>query len=243
MTDLDVLAEGARTLGVELNDRQFAQYQAYLEGLASWNTRTNLTSPAALADAERVHLLDSLTVIPIIKRLQPSAARLVDIGSGAGLPGLAIKIAMPHLEVVLIEATQKKAEFISWAASTLELENVEVLADRAEEIGRHSRYRGRYRGTFDVATARAVGPLAVVMELALPLCKVGGTLLAQRGTEAEREASEATGAARELGGDITLEWVDTLGGNRSGIVVVAKTSETPDRYPRRTGIPTKRPLA
>ncbi len=238
MTDLDVLAEGARTLGVNLDDRQFAQYQAYLEGLAAWNMRTNLTSPAALADAERVHLLDSLTLVPIIKRLKPTAARLVDVGSGAGLPGLAIKIAMPDLEVLLVEATQKKAEFMSWAASTIELDGVEVVAERAELVGRDA----RFRGAFDVATARAIGPLAVVMELTLPLCKVGGTLLAQRGAYAEQEASEAESAARELGGATAVEWAEAQEGIRSGIVVVTKTGETPDRYPRRTGIPAKRPL-
>ncbi len=238
MTDLDVLAEGARTLGVNLDDRQFAQYQAYLEGLAAWNMRTNLTSPAALADAERVHLLDSLTLVPIIKRLEPTAARLVDVGSGAGLPGLAIKIAMPDLQVVLVEATQNKAAFMSWAASTIELDGVEVVAERAELVGRYA----RFRGAFDVATARAIGPLAVVMELTLPLCKVGGTLLAQRGAYAEREASEAESAAWELGGAMAVEWAETRGGIRSGIVGVTKTDETPDRYPRRTGIPAKRPL-
>ena len=225
-------------LGVDLDEHRFAQYRTYLDGLAAWNTRTNLTSAAALADAERVHLLSSLTLVPIIKRLQPSATRLVDIGSGAGLPGLAVKVAMPELEVVLVEATHKKAEFIAWAASALELDGVEVVARRAEEVGRDP----RHRAAFDVATARAVGPLAVVMELALPLCKVGGTLLAHRGADAERDAVDAEGAARELGGATTVEWVDTPDGNRSAIVVVTKTSETPERYPRRIGIPTKRPL-
>jgi 16S rRNA (guanine527-N7)-methyltransferase len=238
MINLGVLAEGARTLGVDLNEHQFAQYQSFLEGLASWNTRTNLTSPAALADAERVHLLDSLTLVPIIKRLEPKPTRLVDIGSGAGFPGLAIKIAMPDLAIVLVEATQRKAEFISWTALTLELTNVEVVADRAEEIGRQT----RYRSTFDVATARAVGPLAVVMEFALPLCKVGGTLLAQRGVEAEQEMSDAAGAAKELGATAIVEWIEMPSGIQSAIVVVTKTEETPGRYPRRIGIPSKRPL-
>lgn len=238
MTDLDVLAEGARTLGVNLDENQFAQYQTYLEGLASWNERTNLTSPAALADAERVHLLDAITLVPIIQRLKPEAPRLVDIGSGAGLPGIALKIAIPDLDIVLIEATQRKAEFISTIAATLELENVEVIADRAELIGRNA----SYRESFDIATARAVGALAMVMELALPLCKPGGALLAQRGADAERDAVEARGAARELGGTSAVEWVEVPGGERRAVVVVTKTGDTPDRYPRRVGIPAKRPL-
>lgn len=238
MTDLDVLAEGARTLGVNLDEHQFAQFQTYLDGMGAWNQRINLTSASALADAERVHLLDSLTLVPIIRLWNPAATRMVDIGSGAGLPGLAIKIAMPWLQVVLVEANRKKAEFLSWVVSTLKLDTVEVIHDRAEMVGHHT----NFRESFDIATARAVGTLSAVMELTLPLCKSGGTLLAQRGADAEREALEAEGATRKLGGLATVEWIETPGRGMSGVVVVRKAGKTPDQYPRRVGIPTKRPL-
>lgn len=241
MTNLEVLARGAGALGVVLDDLQLGQFQTYLDGLAEWNQRTNLTSPAALADAERVHLLDSLTLVPVIRREAPAAQRLVDVGSGAGFPGLVLKIAMPELDVCLVEATGKKAEFLSWMASSLGFGEVDVLAERAELVAR----REGYREAFDVATARAVGKLGLVLELTLPLCKVGGVLVAQRGDGAEEEAALAATASTTLGGgEPAVEATPDAGTEmRGSIVVVRKTSETSDRFPRRDGIPAKRPLA
>jgi 16S rRNA (guanine527-N7)-methyltransferase len=240
MTNLDVLAKGADALGIELTDLQLGQFQTYLDGLVEWNKRTNLTSPAALADAERVHLLDSLTLVPVIRRESPTARRLVDVGSGAGFPGLALKVAIPDLDVVLVEATGKKADFLTWMANSLGLGDVEVLGHRAEMVGRHE----DYREAFDVATARAIGPLALVLELTLPLCKVGGVLVAQRGGDAEAEAGLAAKAAQTLGGgEPTVEPAQEAGTEiRGSIVVVRKINETSDRFPRRDGIPAKRPL-
>ncbi len=240
MKKLEILAEGAAALGVELNDLQLGQFQTYLDGLAEWNRRTNLTSTAALENAERVHLLDSLTLAPVMRREAPNARRLVDVGSGAGFPGLALKIALPDLEVVLVEATGKKAEFLKWMTSSLGQGDVDVIADRAEAVGR----RVGYREAFDIATARAVGQLKLVMELTLPLCKVGGILIAQRGGDAEEEAVLAVKAAGTLGGgDISVEPTPVADSETRGfITVVRKLSETPDRFPRRDGIPAKRPL-
>ena len=241
MTNLDVLARGADVLGVSLSPEQLAQFSAYLEGLTLWNKRTNLTSPAALADAERVHLLDSLTLAPVIKREMPSAARLADVGSGAGFPGLALKVAMPGLHVVLVEATHKKAEFLVWMANHLGLEGVEVLAERAETVA----HRDGYRATFDVVTARAVGSLATVLELTLPLCRVGGVVLAPRGSGAQAEADAAGRAANALGGGTPdVHPAPPIGiADRTAVVVIRKTDETPDKYPRREGMPAKKPLA
>ena len=241
MTDPNVLANGAAALGVDLSPSQIAQFATYLDGLAQWNARTNLTSPAALADAVRVHVLDSLTLAPLVTREAPGAARLVDVGSGAGFPGLALKVAMPGLHVVLVEATRKKATFLEWVVRELGLEGVEVRAERAESLGHVS----AYRETFDVATARAVGALPVVLELTLPLCRVGGVLLAPRGTDAAREADDAARASRELGGDTPrAEPTLSVGGvERTAVVIVRKIGPTPSRYPRRDGMPAKRPLA
>jgi 16S rRNA (guanine527-N7)-methyltransferase len=241
MTNLDVLAGGADALGIELDDLQLGQFQTYLAGLTEWNKRTNLTSPGALADAERVHFLDSLTLVPVLRREAPDAHRLVDVGSGAGFPGLALKIAMPDLEVVLVEATGKKAEFLTWMASSLGLGDVEVLAHRAELVARHE----DFRELFDVATARAIGMLPLVLELTLPLCKVGGVLIAQRGGDAEAEAAGAARASKMLGGgEPGVEQAASADADtRGSIVVVRKERETPDRFPRRDGIPAKRPLA
>ena len=244
MGELEVLVDGASALGVPLGDAQLAQCGTYLAGLAAWNSRVNLTSRSALADAERVHLLDSLTVVPIITRKQPSADRLVDVGSGAGFPGLMVKIAMPDLRVVLVEAARRKAEFLEWLVSDLGLSGVEVVAERAESTGR----REGYRASFDVATARAVGPLPVVLELTLPFCRPGGLVIASRGGSADEEAEQAAGAARELGGGAPqVERPDLLRlvpgfAENTALLTVEKIAETPDRYPRRPGIHAKRPL-
>lgn len=240
MTNLDVLARGADALGIKLDDLQLGQFQAYLDGLSEWNKRTNLTSPAALANAERVHFLDSLALVPVIRRESPSARRLVDVGSGAGFPGLALKVAMPDLDVVLVEATGKKAEFLQWMANSLGLGDVEVAPARAEIVGRSD----EYRESFDVATARAIGMLPLVLELTLPLVKIGGVLIAQRGGDAEAEAALAAKVSMTLGGsEPNVEAAQTADAEmRGSVVVVRKVSKTSERYPRRDGIPSKRPL-
>jgi 16S rRNA (guanine527-N7)-methyltransferase len=240
MTSLDTLAKGADALGVQLAEQQFTRFQTYLDGLAQWNKRTNLTSPAALANAERVHLLDSLTLVPLLRAKTPDARRLVDVGTGAGFPGLALKVAMPELHVVLVEATHKKVQFLRWMADELGLDDLEIVAERAELVGRDP----AFRESFDVATARAVGTLAIVLELTLPLCSVGGAVLAQRGMDAAEEAIAITAVARALGGDQpTLETVRPGEAEEaSSVLVVRKVDQTHDRFPRRVGIPTKRPL-
>jgi 16S rRNA (guanine527-N7)-methyltransferase len=240
MADLDILIAGARALGLELSATQLDQFSRYRAGLAAWNQRMNLTSASALADAERVLFLDSLSLVPVIRR-QPSPSRLIDIGAGAGFPGVALKIVMPDTAVVLVEATGKKAEFLSWLVDDLGLDGVDVVAMRAEEIAR----RPGLREMFDVATARAVGPLPVVLELTLPFCRMGGIVVAPRGRDAGAGAEAARKAAHILGGWVRdVEWFDTLDdAHATGIVVVDKVAATPENYPRRTGVPRKNPLA
>ena len=239
MTDLERLAEGTRSLGMELSAAQLDQYRSYIAGLVAWNQRLNLASREALADAERTLLLDSLSLVPLIVREQGPAGSLVDVGSGAGFPGLALKVALQGLRVVLVEATRKKAEFLAWMAAELGLPDVEVVAERAEEVAR----RPEYREAFDVATARALGPLPVVMELTLPLCRVGGLLIAPRSSSAEAEAESAKAVATQLGGRLRgVEAVEVGRASGTALVVIDKVEETPPRFPRRTGVPAKRPL-
>ena len=238
--DLDVLEGGSRALGLELAAAQLAQFSRYRAGLAAWNQRVNLTSANALAEAARVLFLDSLSLVPVIRREQPSPARLVDVGAGGGFPGVVLKIAMPDTAVVLVEATRKKAAFLSWVVDDLGLEGVEVVAARAEDAARAS----GLRGAFDVATARALGPLPVVLELTLPFCRLGGLVVAPRGISADADAEGARGAARLLGGRVhDVEAPDALDErNSTRIVVVDKVAPTPDKYPRRVGMPRKNPL-
>jgi 16S rRNA (guanine527-N7)-methyltransferase len=165
------------------------------------------------------------------------ARRLVDVGSGGGLPGLPLKIARPDLAVTLVEADQAKAAFLVLACARLGLQDVEVLARRAEEVGRDP----RYRETFDVAVARALAPMPALVELCLPLVRVGGTLLAQK-TEKE-DVSRARHAIELLGGSLQEVAAAPSTARQSGtVVVVRKITPTPAVYPRRPGVPVRRPL-
>jgi 16S rRNA (guanine527-N7)-methyltransferase len=165
------------------------------------------------------------------------ATRIVDVGSGGGLPGLPLKIARPDLQVTLVESDQSKAAFLVQAAARLELSGVEVIARPAEEVGRDP----RYRESFDAAVARALAPMPVLVELCLPLVMVGGRVLAQK-TEGE-DVESAVGAIARLGGSLESITPAPSRARREGTVaVVRKLSPTPTEYPRRPGVPRRRPL-
>jgi 16S rRNA (guanine527-N7)-methyltransferase len=165
--------------------------------------------------------------------------RVIDVGTGAGFPGLALKIAYPEMHLTLVESIGKKADFCAEVVKVLGLENVQVITARAEELGRHQEYREQY----DWALARAVAPMAILAEYLLPFVRIGGKMLAQKGKEGELEAEKANEAFTTLGGELEQVIPVSLPGVEARtLIVVAKTRGTPDRYPRRVGIPTKRPL-
>lgn len=237
---MEALLEGARRLGIALSAEQRRQFTAHLDGLREWNRRVNLTSAAALADAERVHFVDSLTLAPLIQCLRPDAERLLDVGSGAGFPGLPLKIALTRMRVTLIEATGKKAAFLRWAVEALGLEGVDVLNGRAEEAAREPALRGK----FDVVTARALGPLPVVLELTQPFARPGALVALPRAGDVASEAAAAAPIAALLGGRMLKPAPVDMPGLRAdaAIVLVEQVSPSPERYPRRTGLPATQPL-
>jgi 16S rRNA (guanine527-N7)-methyltransferase len=189
--------------------------------------------PGLVAGPAKELVDDSLVLLDLI----PMSGRLVDVGSGGGLPGLPLKIARPGLDVTLVESDQAKAAFLIQAAARLGLSGVEVLAQPAEEVGRDP----RYRETFDVAVARALAPLPVLVELCLPLVRVGGTLLAQK-TQKEGQP-EARHAIELLGGMIEAVHEAPSAARTGGTVVsIRKVAPTPPAYPRRPGVPRRKPL-
>jgi len=186
-----------------------------------------------MAHPDRALVDDGLVLLEYLGE----AHRVVDVGSGAGLPGIPIKIARPDLEVTLIEADQAKAAFIVHACAALGLERVEVVARRAEEAG----HDPKLREAFDVAVARALAPLPVLVELCLPLVRVGGRLLAQK-TEAE-DPTAAARAIRLLGGELSFIVPAPSTARGTGtVVVIDKVRPTPRLYPRRAGVPARKPL-
>ena len=240
-TGMAILAEQAERLGLSLSEHQLERFGEYTRMLAAGNRRANLT---AITDPDEVqvrHYLDSLTAV-LARPDWPTGIRVVDIGAGAGFPGLPLRIAFPGIKLTLAESTGKKTAFLRELVEGLELEDVEILTVRAEELGRTEGYRGQ----FDVALARGVAALPALIEYALPLCKGHGQLLAWKGSDGPAEAKTAGNALSELGGKIAvLHSVNALSPPLPAdrwIVSVEKVRRTPGRYPRRVGVPAKQPL-
>lgn len=238
------LAEKAKLLSIELSTEQVEAFETYLQELASFNEHTNLVSRS---DAEIVidnHILDSLTLVPILKEIYSAESgselnsvlmSLIDIGSGAGFPGLMLAIACPFLEVTLVESTGKKCAFLSTCVESLELgSRVSVLNERAEDLAHVPRMRER----FDLATARAVGSVEMITEFCLPFLRVGGYLLSQKSSgQLDSELKAAEPAIQVLGGKVedVLDVENDATGKDFAVVVIEKVSKTPGKYPRAFG--------
>lgn len=237
-----MLQRGARALGLRLSPAQFAAFESLAGALTDWNRHVNLTGIADPGQIEVRHLLDSLTLVPRLPGLLPSdGARLVDVGSGAGFPGLALAIVLPGLHVTLLEATGKKVAFLKHAVELLGLENVRPIHGRAEDVARLLDHRGAY----DVAVARALASVATLTELLMPLVRVGGcAVLMKKESDVDREVREACPALQALHASIGEVIPVALPGllvDRA-LVVITKLGETPERFPRRPGVPQRRPL-
>jgi 16S rRNA (guanine527-N7)-methyltransferase len=241
------LQNRAHAMGIELNDAQVAAFGRFQAELLDWNQRMNLTSITDPAEIETKHFLDSLSCLLALPRMdgRPIAAWLatspkaVDIGAGAGLPGLALKIAWPGLRLTLLESTGKKCRFMQHVVDTLGLTDVAVVQARAEDFGQHA---GRI--AFDLAWARAVARLPTLLEYGLPLLKQGGWFVIQKGREPQEELASSGAALQMLGGRLhaTLPVVvPGLEAERS-LLIVAKAAKTPADYPRRAGVPERAPI-
>ncbi|HEU5432895.1 MAG TPA: 16S rRNA (guanine(527)-N(7))-methyltransferase RsmG [Thermomicrobiales bacterium] len=235
---LALLPAAARAEGLSLTIAQFAQFARYRELLLDWNARFNLTAVTDPIEVERRLFLDGLRLAPAIDRLTSgqAAPRLLDIGSGGGFPGLVLKIARPALDVTLVDATGKKVRFLDEAIAALNLTGARALQARAEEIGRDD----RFRDAFDLVTARAVAPLPVLLEYAMPLLRVGGVGLFPKGRDLAAELAAAETAAAILGARV--ESAALLPGGETRLVAARKQAPTPANYPRRTGLPSQAPL-
>ncbi|HET7094601.1 MAG TPA: 16S rRNA (guanine(527)-N(7))-methyltransferase RsmG, partial [Thermomicrobiales bacterium] len=227
------LAEGS-----PLDAAQWERLARYRDLLLAWNGRFNLTAITDPIEVERRLFLDSLRLLPAIDRLTAGQAepRLIDIGSGGGFPGLALKIARPALQVTLVDATGKKVRFLEQAIAALGLTGARALQARAEDLGRDA----AFRDAFDLVTARAVAPLPVLLEYATPLLRIGGSGLFPKGRDLAAELAAGEDAARLIGARI--ESAELLPGGETRLVETRKHAPTPANYPRRTGLPTQAPL-
>lgn len=223
---------------IQLNDEQCSQFETYYRELVDWNTRMNLT---AITEREQVyvkHFYDSVSLSFFIPFSEIRS--VADIGSGAGFPGIPLKIVYPHIRLVIVDSLNKRVQFLQHLADSLGLENVTCYHARAEDAAR----KPELRDAFDLVTARAVARLPLLNELCLPFTATGGRFVAMKGPDAEEEIRQSERSLRELKGELTavhkfqlpLEEADRH------LVEIRKRQPTPAKYPRKAGIPAKQPL-
>lgn len=227
----------AKTAGFELSDEQLAQFDKYKELLLSWNEKMNLTAITQSDEVDTKHFVDSLYGLKFME----SAKSIIDVGTGAGFPGLPLKILKPELSLTLLDSLNKRLNFLKEVADTLNLKDVTFVHSRAEDGG----IKGSpLRESFDVAASRAVANLSVLAEYCLPYVKVGGVFLAYKGNDADSELADADNAISTLGGEVTGTFRYTIPETdiTHSIIVIKKVKNTPEKYPRQQGKIQKKPL-
>jgi 16S rRNA (guanine527-N7)-methyltransferase len=238
---VEKLKSGAEKLSLQLTPEQLERFQTYYQELIDWNQRLNLTRITDYEEGQVKHFLDSLTVVLALKPpVDGEGLRLIDVGTGAGMPGIPLKILLPGISLVLLDATAKKAAFLRHIRQKLGLDDVEIIVGRAEDVAREALYREK----FGLVLSRAVASLSTLVELTLPFCAIDGRFIAQKKGGVDSEINRAARAIGLLGGElrevrkITLEEFT----DERWLVVIDKVSVTPPQYPRRPGIPAKKPL-
>lgn len=232
------LKRAAAAYPIELTMPQIHAYNLYYERLIEWNEKMNLTAITEPDQVARKHIIDSLSCYD--PEVFSVAAKVVDVGTGAGFPGLPLKIWKADLQLTLLDSLQKRVNFLSSVVEELSLAGVDAVHCRAEEGGR----RKEYRETYDVAVSRAVARLSILCELCLPFVRVGGSFIALKGARYREEADQAERAIRLLGGEIEkIKPVKLPGINDArAVVYIKKVKKTPPTYPRKAGTPEKNPL-
>lgn len=223
-------------LGITLSEIQLKQFYNYMNLLIEWNKKINLTAITEPNEIILKHFVDSLTISKYIS----DETRVVDVGTGAGFPGIPLKIYRQDIEITLLDSLQKRINFLDEVIRELNLEKIETIHSRVEDFGKDKKYREK----FDIATSRAVANLATLSEYLLPLVKVGGKVISMKGSLIEEELENSKNAIKILGGKI--EKVDEFNLPNSdisrNIVLIDKIKETPNKYPRKAGEPSKKPL-
>lgn len=230
------IMEYVEELGIKLSKEQAEMFFNYMNLLLEWNEKINLTAITEEKEVIVKHFVDSLTIAKYI----PEGASLVDVGTGAGFPGIPLKIIRDDLKITLLDSLQKRINFLDVVIKELNLKNVETIHARVEEFGKNS----KYRESFEVATSRAVANLSTLTEYLLPLVKVGGIAVCMKGSSIEEELETSKKAINVLGGKVSNVFEFDLPKTdiKRNIVIVDKINKTPSKYPRKPGMPSKEPI-
>ena len=234
--DTQTLERDSARMGIALDSTQLGKFQRYYRELSLWNSKMNLTTVTRWEDVVKTHFLDSLSIAGALPSETRTARIFIDIGAGAGFPGIPIKIAFPGMRGLLVDATARKVEFLRNLVAGLELPDIEVRHARAETLA----HCAGIRESSDLVFARAVAPMPALAELTLPFCRVGGVAALHKTRSAADEIAAAHKAIETMGGAIR----DIVGSDEDNkvLVIIDKVRATPANYPRRPGIPAKRPL-
>ena len=221
---------------IKINDEQIKSFEKYMNLLLEWNEKINLTAITQPEEVKLKHFVDSLTVLKYIN----DDDKVIDIGTGAGFPGIPLKIMNKNTKITLLDSLNKRINFLNIVIEKLDLSNIQAIHGRAEEIARNKLYREKY----DVAVSRAVANLSTLTEYMLPFVKVGGKCICMKGANVNEELERAQNAIKELGGEI--EKIDNFflsdNDNERNIIIIKKVKETKSKYPRKAGTPSKEPL-
>lgn len=234
----DTLVRGTMQLGITLSEKQIQQFIRYYELLVEWNSFMNLTAITEYEEVMEKHFVDSLAVVKVCDFHQIKS--LIDIGTGAGFPGIPLKIAFPHLEVVLLDSLNKRTKFLNEVINQLGLENIRTIHGRAEDYAKQKEYREQ----FDVCVSRAVANLSTLSEYCIPYVRNMGEFISYKSGKIEEEVEQSRKAVLILGGKISRIEKFCLADTdmERSFVIIKKEKKSPGKYPRKAGMPSKEPL-
>lgn len=237
---LDKIDAAMSKMGIALSDTQKNQFHQYYELLIEWNKVMNLTAITEMNEVISKHFVDSLAFVKAEELVSDPDASMIDVGTGAGFPGIPLKIVFPNLEVTLLDSLNKRINFLNTVIETLGLKKIHTVHGRAEDFGKNSKYREQ----FDYCVSRAVANTATLSEYCLPFVKIGGKFIPYKSGKIDEELEKGTKAIKVMGGEISnvirfeLEDADA----ERSLVVIKKVDKTPKKYPRKAGTPSKEPI-